>query len=179
MNAILCPNCRTTNQTSANQCFQCGMPFSSLPPTAYVSLPIEQTYQAQSMGFQPPPPPLFAPDNETGRKTFFWYRVYCGAMTALYALVAAVGVFLAAAAPSIPDQRPEETLIIGIVYAALGLIFMAVYGIALFLPRKPYNWIVGLVMMALGMTSCCLLPFLIPLLIFWVKPETKAYFGRN
>jgi hypothetical protein len=34
-------------------------------------------------------------------------------------------------------------------------------------------------MMAIGMTSCCFLPFLIPLLIYWLKPETKAYFGRN
>jgi Na+/pantothenate symporter len=67
----------------------------------------------------------------------------------------------------------------GIFYAVLGVIFFIIFAVALVLPRKPYNWIVGIVMMALGMTSCCFLPFLIPLLIYWIKPETKAYFGRN
>jgi hypothetical protein len=28
------------------------------------------------------------------------------------------------------------------------------------------------------MTSACFLPFCIPLLIFWLKPEAKHYFGR-
>jgi hypothetical protein len=33
------------------------------------------------------------------------------------------------------------------------------------------------VIICLGMTSACFLPVCIPLLIFWIKPETKLYFG--
>lgn len=178
MNAIRCPNCNSINQLSAAQCQKCEMPFGNLPSTAYVSVPVEQTFEAQAFGFTPPP--MSVPqDNETGRKAFLWYRVYCGAMAVLYVLVAVLGVFLASYAPRTREYSPEETMIMGIIYAVLGVIFFIIFAVAFFLPRKPYNWIVGIVMMALGMTSCCFMPFLIPLLIYWVKPETKAYFGRN
>jgi MFS family permease len=154
------------------------MPFGSLPQTAYVSVPTEQTFEAQTLSFNPPP--LSIPqDNEIGRKTFLWYRVYCGFLMVMYLLVTLLGVFLAAFAPDTREYKSEETFIMGIIYAVLGVVFFIVFAVALFLPRKPYNWIVGIVMMALGMTSCCFLPFLIPLIIYWVKPETKAYFGRN
>jgi hypothetical protein len=185
MNAIRCPNCHSINQMSAAQCQQCQMPFGNLPTTAYVSVPVEQTYEAQvfaaAAGFNAPPPVGAIPpqDNEIGRKTFFWYRVYCGALAALYLLIIPFGLFLAFYAPETREHNSQETFIMGIIYAVLGAVFFVVFAVALFLPRKPYNWIVGIVMMALGMTSCCFLPVLIPLLIYWVKPETKAYFGRN
>jgi hypothetical protein len=178
MNAIRCPNCNSINPLSAVQCAQCEMPFSNLPSTAYVSVPVEQTFEARAYGFTPPPM-LIPQDNETGRKTFFWYRVYCGFLTFLNLLIAALGIFLVAYGPQMSGYDPQEAFITGIMYIILGVIFFVTYGIAFFLPRKPYNWIVGIVMMALGMTSCCFLPFLIPLLIYWLKPETQSYFGRN
>jgi hypothetical protein len=178
MNAIRCPNCTSINQISARQCRQCEMPFSYLPQTAYVSVPVEQTYEAQAFGFRPPP--LSMPqDNEIGRQAFFWYRVYCGVMIVIYLFSIGLGAFFMSFAPETREYSSEETFIMGIFYAALGAVFLIVSVVALLLPRKPYNWVVGIVMMALGMTSCCFLPFLIPLLIYWVKPETKAYFGRN
>lgn len=179
MNAIRCPNCNSTNQLSAVQCQQCQMPFSNLPTSAYVSVPVEQTYEARALGFNPPPLSMPQQDNEIGRKAFLWYRVYCGVMVALYLFVTVMGVFLASYAPTTREYRSEETFVMGIIYAVLGVIFFLVFAVALFLPRKSYNWIVGIVMMAIGMTSCCFLPFLIPLIIYWVKPETKAYFGRS
>lgn len=182
MNAIRCPNCKSVNQLSAVQCQQCQMPFGNLPTTAYVSVPVEQTFEAQqpvAAGTFNPPPVVIPQDNETGRKTFFWYRVYCGVMTVLYLATIALGIFLATTAPRTRDYSSEETFIMGIVYTVLGVVFLLIFAVALMLPRKSYNWIVGIIMMALGMTSCCFVPFLVPLLIYWIKPETKAYFGRN
>ncbi len=175
MNGIRCPQCRVINALSSLECQQCHFPFSNLPPTAFVSVPVEQTFQAQGLNFSP----AISPDNETGRKTFFWYRVYCGVMVALYLALVALGVFLTVAQPSSGSKDAEAMMFAGIIYGVLGVIFLIIFGVALFLPRKPWNWIVGIVMMALGMTSCCFLPFLIPLLIYWLKPETKAYFGRK
>ena len=176
MNSIRCPGCSNINAMSALECKQCGFPFSNLPPTAYVSAPTEEVYYSQNPNY---PPAQALRDNETGRKALFWYRFYLGVMVVLYLFVAAMGVFLAVARPTTPNQSAEEVLITGIVYAILGVVFGIVFAVALFLPRKPWNWVVAIVMIALGLTSCCMLPFLIPLLIYWVKPETKAYFGRN
>jgi hypothetical protein len=117
--------------------------------------------------------------NETGRKTFFWYRVYCAVLALLYLVVIGLGAALLVYQPTTPQYSPQEIIIMGWAYAILGVIFFTLFAVALFLPPKPYNWIVGIVMMAIGMTSCCFIPFLIPLIIYWVKPETKAFFGRN
>lgn len=179
MNAIRCPNCNSINQLSAVECGQCRMTFANLPATARVSVPVEQTYEAQTAAFPRAPMPGVLQDNETGRKAFLWYRVYCGVMVALYLAMTIFGAVLAYAQPQTREYSPSETLAMGIIYAVIGLVFLAVFAVALFLPRKPYNWIVALVLMALGMTSCCFLPALIPLLIYWLKPETRAYFGRG
>ena len=40
-------------------------------------------------------------------------------------------------------------------------------------------WIYDLIIICLGMTSACFWPAVIPLLIFWLKPETKRHFGRR
>ena len=116
---------------------------------------------------------------ETARKTFFWYRVYVAVMAVLYLLLAVVGIVMAVIPFETSARDREQLVIIGIVYAILGAIFFLVFAVAFFLPPKPYNWIVGIVMLAIGMTSCCTLPAVIPLLIFWVKPETQAFFGRK
>jgi hypothetical protein len=36
-----------------------------------------------------------------------------------------------------------------------------------------------LVLICIGMTSCCILPAAIPLLIFWLKPEAKNWFHQG
>jgi len=117
--------------------------------------------------------------NETGRKTFFWYRVYCAVLAFLYLAVIVLGIVLAIYQPPSREYSSQEMLFVGIVYAVVGAFCFLAFAVALFLLPKPYNWIVGIVMMAIGMTSCCFIPFLVPLFIYWVKPETKAFFGRN
>jgi preprotein translocase subunit Sss1 len=173
------------NQLSALQCEQCSLPFSNLPSSAFVTT--DAVYHSP-----PPPAAYFEPhayspqpaysqriDTELGRKTFFWYRIYCGAMTMLYLAVAVMGVVLVTVQPDTQEYSAEETMIMGFVYAALGAVFFAIYLVALLLPPKSYNWIVGIIMIAIGMTSCCLWPAVIPMLIYWLKPETKAFFGRK
>jgi hypothetical protein len=187
MTQILCPNCGHMNQVSALQCENCSLPFSNLPQSAFVSTepryqypPPPEAYLGGPQTYSPPhfayPPPI---DTELGRKTFFWYRMYCGLMTLLYLSVAVIGIVLAAAAPETSEYSAEETMVMGIVYGLLGAVFFIVYLVALMLPPKPYNWVVGIVMIAVGMTSCCLWPAVIPLLIYWIKPETKSFLGRK
>lgn len=109
-----------------------------------------------------------------------WYVVYCIVMAVMYLLVAVVGVFFVIN-PELMAKTNEDVMalgITGVLYIVLGIILMIPYAIAPFLPPKSWVWIYGIVMIAIGMTSCCCLPVTIPLLIYWIKPDMKRYFGR-
>ena len=117
--------------------------------------------------------------NETGRKTFLWYRVYLAVLAVIYLALIGLGVFLLLYQPPTRQYDPQELVIVSVAYIVLGIIFFLAFAIAFFLPPKPYNWVVGIVMMAIRMTSCCFIPLVVPLFIFWLKPETQAFFGRK
>lgn len=107
-----------------------------------------------------------------------WYTVYCSAMAALYVACAFAGGFLMSAnlGPYLHGRDITEVRVQGIIMLALGIVLFFLFAAALFFPRKPWNWTFGIVLICLGMTSCCCLPACIPLLIYWIKPETKAYY---
>lgn len=182
MNAVRCPQCSLVNPTSAVECDSCKFPLTHLPSSAYVSVPATDY---EKTAFAAPPPTINAklaisPDNETGRKTHFWYKFYCVFMALLYLAVGFGGLALIAYADQVRGPREmENPEVLGAIYAILGFLFFIPFIIAPFLPRKPWSWVVGIVFMCFGMTSCCLWPGLIPLLIYWFKPETQAYFGKK
>jgi MFS family permease len=105
-----------------------------------------------------------------------WYRVYAGVMAAMYLLVTVAGVVLAVLAPD-SDGEPFPRFI-GLMYAVIGVPFAAAYLAAFFIPRAPWAWIYHLVLICIGLTSICCMPATIPLLIYWLKPEAKQFFGR-
>jgi len=102
----------------------------------------------------------------------------------IYALVLGLVYLLAAGLLYLLSQgQNEQTQAVpsAVRYARVGLItlctalsltFLAVPA----LPRRPWVWGYGLACIVLGMTSFVVIPLALPLLLFWVKPETKAYF---
>ena len=117
--------------------------------------------------------------NVLGEKVFFWYRFYTGALALLY-LIVTIGAVAALLIPIESREYPrQQVILMAAIYAAIGIAFLIVFAVATLLPAKPYNWIVGIIIIAIGMTSCCLWPATIPLLIYWIKPETQAFFGRK
>jgi hypothetical protein len=66
-----------------------------------------------------------------------------------------------------------------VVTLALSVPLMVACALPLFLKPKPRVWIYDLVIICLGTSSILFLPFCIPLIIFWVKPETRTWFGRD
>ena len=110
-----------------------------------------------------------------------WYRLYCGFMVFLYVLVAGAGatlIVLGTRGVPVKDQDSTETIVMGIIYLCVAAALIVPFTIALFLPFRYWTWVYGIVMIALGMTSCCCLPATVPLLIYWIQPRTKDYF-RN
>jgi drug/metabolite transporter (DMT)-like permease len=109
---------------------------------------------------------------------YTWFVVYCVLMALLYLFTAAMGVVFLILEPD-PDMSVMEARIMGAVFTIVGLIFFAPFAAAPFLPRKNWVWIFGLVLICVGLTSACCLPVCIPLLIYWLKPEMKAFYGRT
>ena len=110
-----------------------------------------------------------------------WYKVYCGAMAVMYLFVAVIGVLFLAGMSFLPAEQEDKIggFVIGPLYIVMGLLGMVPFILAFLLTPKPWVWIYGIVLMAIGMSSCCCLPACVPLLIYWVKPEVRSYFGKE
>ena len=100
-----------------------------------------------------------------------WAKLYLGALSALYFVLLLFAPFMMA-------SGDEEAFIYGIVFFVIGLPCAILSLVPIFLPPKPWVWVWILVEIAFGMTSVCCLPIAVPLLIFWIKPETKRYYGK-
>jgi cytochrome c biogenesis protein CcdA len=131
------------------------------------------------------PPQHFSPPAEVlpGQRppVMTWYAIYCAGMALLYLLCIALGVaFLAMPSEMLEDaDSPEAVRIQGVVLIVMGVGLFLLYAIAPFLSRSKFAWIYGFVTIGIGLTSCCTLPFCIPLLIQWLKPEVKSYLNAG
>ncbi len=113
-------------------------------------------------------------------RVIYWYRGLAAVM--LLASLALLGfASLAAFAltqPAVPlrlntANAQLEMMVLFLLSAAS----VAFYGVATFMPRKPWAWTFGLVVIALGCPSVTIVVCL-PLLLAWLKPEVKAAFCR-
>ena len=102
-----------------------------------------------------------------------YYVAYCVAMALMYAGVMAMGGVLLSVGNKADDQ------VMGAILAIVGFPLLLLYAAAPFLPKRPWAWVFHLVLIGIAMTSACCIPVGIPLLILWLKPETKAMFGRD
>lgn len=112
-----------------------------------------------------------------------WFKIYCGAMTALYLLCIVGGVAMLFFGPALaksPDDPPQAFWIAyGVLLLILGAVLAGMFAAALFLTPKSWVWVYSVVLICLGMTSACCLPASIPLLLYWFKPEVQSYYGRG
>lgn len=112
-------------------------------------------------------------------KVVFWFQVYCWVLCVMYLAVAAFSmVFFTLPAEEMDMPQPLSYLM-GLLFLVMGLVLMLACMLPLLLRPRPWLWTYNLVIICLGMTSACFLPFCIPLLIFWLKPEAKNHFGKE
>lgn len=105
-----------------------------------------------------------------------WARVYAVAFALMYLACTVGGVFIL----SLDDEASGEKgsmVVQGVIMAGLGVVLLVLSIVALVAPRKKWGWIVNVVLIGLGCSSCMCMPAAIPLLIFWLKPETKRWFA--
>jgi Kef-type K+ transport system membrane component KefB len=137
----------------------------------------------------PPPIPVHKPS------VVRWYRLWCALFIPLWLGVVVYAVLKAKG--EVEDLGPFTELLVkddqaardallaeereeAIGGAALGGIFLLFYIFAACVPRRPWAWVVGMIAIIGTMFPFCLpAAGAVPLLVFWVKPETKRYFGRS
>ena len=123
-----------------------------------------------------PPAPLERP------RVVPWFTAYAIFMAIIYLLVGAFGITVLVVGPeqfATAEHDADELMFQGVAFTILGVALCIPFAIAPFLGRKPGVWVFDLVLICLGLTSCACLPVTIPLLINWLKPETKLWFGRS
>jgi hypothetical protein len=105
-----------------------------------------------------------------------WYVGYAVCMALLYVTIVVGGVWFSIAAPggSGPGGEPPW---FGYIMAFISLPLALLFSAAPFLPKKSWAWYYHLALIALGLTSACCLPACGALIFYWLKPETKAFFG--
>ena len=108
-----------------------------------------------------------------------WFKIYCGFMCVLYLALAAISLLFFLGDPADLEMSQIEARFLGVFLLLLGLGLFLVFLLPLLLRPRSWLWTYDLVVICLGMTSSCLLPACIPLLIFWLKPATKEYFGKS
>ena len=137
----------------------------------------------------PSPSPYEAPNTETKSArpaVIFWYRMYAG-MIALFSFVAVAGslwLLIKMGNDAIVDLNTGETIAGGardkavfITMIVVGLFFGGLHTVAALVPYKPWAWVMGIIVIGLGVTGCTVV-FAAPLLFYWIKPTTKAAFQR-
>lgn len=108
-----------------------------------------------------------------------WFKAYCGILTFLYLLTSLASLPFFIIRPEDLEMDRLASLILGAFLLAGGIVLMVASLLPLFLRPRRWVWIYSLVLICLGMTSACFLPMCVPLLIFWFKKETKAYYGYD
>lgn len=112
------------------------------------------------------------------RPPHWWlFQLYCGYMVFLYVGLALLGVFLLSISPQLNGEDRFEATLWGAMLIIVSLPFAVLFVFGFFLPKRPWAFGVSMALICLGLTGCAAWPFAIPLLIFWLKPETKQYFA--
>jgi hypothetical protein len=107
-----------------------------------------------------------------------WFYVYCWILVVMYLLVMLMSLVFFLVDPEELEMPKAQALFTGIIMAVSGAVFFVLGLLPLILRRRPWLWVYDLVVICLGMTSCCFWPVCIPLIIFWIKPGVKEYFAQ-
>lgn len=132
-----------------------------------------------------PPGTEYAAD-ERPPEGVYYFRIYAAVTAFFYGALALLGIgmmtmpLFSSKAPTGSGPPAELGMwVAGLMYAGIGAVFAAPAVIALFGGRRPWVHTLGTVVIGLGMMSICCVPILIPVLIHWMKPETRAWYGSR
>jgi len=112
-------------------------------------------------------------------KVVRWFKIYAGFLCLAYLCVAAASIFFFVMDSWKLDLTRAEARLIGYILLGFGLPFFAACLVPFVVRRRPWVWTYNLVVICLGMNGALTLPVSIALLIYWIKPEVKSYYGKT
>ena len=112
-------------------------------------------------------------------QVIWWFKVYCAVLCLIYLALAGGSSIFFLADPADLEMPQSTAYLVGAVLLVAGLSFFAAYLLPFVIRPRPWLWTYDLVLICGGMTSAFFLPVCIPLLIFWIKPEVKEFFGKR
>jgi hypothetical protein len=119
------------------------------------------------------------PENQQQPAVIFWFKFYAASLSFLYLLILGFSLFLIFGDTASMEIEESFAKILGAFMLVVSLALMVACFLPLMLAPRPWLWVYNLVIICLGMTSACYLIVCIPLLIFWLKPETQRCYGKN
>ncbi len=112
----------------------------------------------------------------------FWFNAYCVFLTLLYVLVALGSVLMVLFIFMNPEMWGSEDSTVNVITFGITAVFCfplaLVCAAPLFFSPRPWLWMYSLILIAMGLTSCCLWPICIPLLIYWIDKRVQTYYGK-
>ncbi len=123
--------------------------------------------------------PVFVGDDERPPGVILWFKLYSAFLSFIYLLCVGLSFVFLLVDPAKLEMDAVAAKVTGAVMLLVGLGLFAACLLPLVLAQRPWLWIYDLVIICFGFTSVCFWPICIPLLIFWLKPETKKYFGSR
>lgn len=119
---------------------------------------------------------------ENTPKVVIWYEHYCQAAIALFVVGSFSGLYGVVARESLAARFEVDPVAIALFSSLwlLTLLFLAfVHYAALKTPRVDWAWKIHAIVLGVGMTTLVLWPAALPLIWYWFKPETKAFYGMQ
>lgn len=148
---------------------------------ARVQPPPPNFYQAPGPAFIPPAPGQLPP-GQGPPSAVAWFKAYCVIQALFMLMFVGFGAFMGlaplidpASFPTNPGD-PPMWLIGGLISLAYTPALVA-YVVGIFAGQKKWVYTFGLVMAALSFVCGGCWPLGIAVLIFWLKPEVKAWYG--
>lgn len=194
MNKNRCPKCDLLNLPSAVACLQCNTLLSNhsmssgewkteeFPNTKNnVTQPKTAEYRGSTNHYSQPISfnSEILRESKTGSRTYFWYRMLCSVIVVGGIFWAIVGLMAILGSYSQNTENPASAFNGGLFMLLSGGIPALLYLLGVIFPPRSWSWIFGILLLILALVSCAFAPFAIALIIFWMKPETRRFFGRN
>jgi hypothetical protein len=111
-------------------------------------------------------------------KTVMWFRIYAGALAVTYALTAVLGALMVLFGDNMPRHHQDlPAKLEGVLYMVVAVPLCALFAVGVPSSRARWRWAFGFVLLAIGTMSCCCLPVVIPIMVMWLKPDVKEWFG--
>ncbi|MRG92108.1 hypothetical protein [Polyangium spumosum] len=129
----------------------------------------------------PPGTPLLM-EEDRPPEAVYYFRVYAVMMLLMLLGSFGSGLYLMLGPLMRGASGPSATgeWVMGLIIAAISFVIIIPHAVVLFAGRAKWAYTLGIILIGLNMlwNTCCL-PITIPLLVVWMKPETKRWYGVN